>query len=326
MRPPYQITPEILKWHSEIARLCGLLEGWELTAPKPELRRGNRIRAIQGSLSIEGNTLSLDQVTAVLEGKRVLGPEKDVLEVQNAMEAYDLMGKLDVYSPKSFLKAHRTLMAGLIDAPGKWRDGSVGIQKGKSISHHAPPARRVPELMEELFKYLRSKKQESQAILSCVFHYEVSFIHPFMDGNGRIARLWQSALLRKHNPVFAFVPVESMVKRKQREYYRALEASDKKGESTPFIEFMLELIHGSLQEFIVDVEVPVQTTASRLQAAASRFGKDVFSRKEYVGHFKTLSTATASRDLRSGVDQGLLVKYGERATARYRFKNRAADG
>lgn len=323
MRPPYRITPAILKWHSDIARLCGLLEGWELTVPKPELRRGNRIRAIQGSLSIEGNSLSLDQVTAVLEGKRVLGPIKDVLEVRNALEAYDLLGRLDVYSSKSFLKAHRTLMAGLIDAPGKWRDGNVGIQKGKTVFHLAPPARRVPGLMEALFKHLRSDKAESLAILSCVFHYEASFIHPFMDGNGRIARLWQSALLRKHNPVFAYVPVESMVKREQGGYYRALEASDKKGESTPFIEFMLELIHGALQEFIVEVEVPVQTADGRLQAAASRFGKEIFSRKDYVSHFKTLSTATASRDLRSGVDQGLLEKSGERATARYRFKDRA---
>ncbi len=320
MRPPYRITPGILAKHSEIARLCGLLEGWELSEPKPELRRGNRVRSIQGSLAIEGNSLNLDQVTAILEGRRVVGPVKDIQEARNALQAYDMLPSLDIFSPKSFLKAHGILMDGLLERPGQWRKGAVGIQKGEEISHVAPPASRVPGIMRDLFAFLKAEKDASMAILSCVFHYEVAFVHPFPDGNGRIARLWQSAMLRRHHPAFAYVPVESVVRQRQQEYYLALESSDKAGDSTSFIEFMLEAILDAMQDFIVQVEVPVQTAASRLEAARARFGTKSFSRKDYAGHFKTISPATASRDLRQGCKTGSLEKRGDKRTTSYRFR------
>jgi Fic family protein len=278
MRPPFEITPEILAWTAKIAQSCGLLEGLKFNLPQPELRRGNRIRAIQGSLAVEGNTLSLDQVTAVLAGKRVSGPRRDILEAANAGRAYDLLGGLDPFSERDFLRAHGVLMDGLDADAGRWRRGNVGIQKGKSISHLAPPPARVPGLMKELFRFMRREKRIPLDILSCVFHYESAFIHPFMDGNGRMARLWQSALLGRYHPAFAFVPVESMVKRHQRNYYKALEA------------------------------------------AKAALARDWFSRKDHLLLSKTISSATASRDLKEGVDSGLLEKRGDRAATRYRFK------
>ena len=323
MNPPFEITHTILKWHSQIAHLCGKIEGWHRPAPKPELRRASRIRAIHGSLAIEGNTLSLEQITSVLEGKRIAGPKKDILEAQNAFSAYEAIESLDIYSAKRFLKTHRMLMQRLIENPGEWRRGNVGIQKGKKVAHVAPPPALVPKLMEQLFKYIGSEKNISLAVLSCVFHYETSFIHPFMDGNGRIARLWQTAMLRKFHPIFAHVPIESMVKQKQREYYKALELSDNKGHATPFVEFMLVSIYDALVEFMEDVEVPAQTGDHRLVTAQERFGLQEFSRKDYRLVFKTISTATASRDLRNGVVSGLLVKRGEGNKTSYQFKKSA---
>lgn len=212
------------------------------------------------------------------------------------------------------------MMEGLLESPGAWRRGNVGIQKGADVAHVAPPASRVPAIMEDLFSFLRKDTDSSLLVRSCVFHYEVSFTHPFMDGNGRIARLWQTLMLWRHHPAFAFIPVESVVKARQQAYYRALEASDRKGDSTPFLEFMLEAILGALHDFIVEVEVPVQTAATRLQAARARFGKEWFSRKDYMRHFKTLSSATASRDLQRGALEGKIAKTGDRATTRYRFR------
>lgn len=316
---PYTLTPKILASHSEISRLCGLLEGWDLTSPGPDLRRTQRIQAIQGSLAIEGNTLSLDQVTALLSGKRVVGPRSDILEAQNAAKAYEGLDRYDIHSTTAFLKAHRILMDGLLEDAGQWRRGNVGIQKGKSVSHVAPPPGRVPAIMKKLFAFLRAEKTVSLVVLSCIFHYEVSFIHPFMDGNGRMARLWQTAILRRFNPAFAYVPVESVIRDSQKQYYRALELSDRKGESTPFIEFMLDAIARALHAFILASEAPVQTGTSRLEAALARFAKAAFSRKDYRAHFKSLSPATASRDLKLGVDTGKLKRIGDKRTARYRF-------
>jgi Fic family protein len=320
MRPPFHITPAILTLHGEIEKLCGRLEAWNLSVPSPELRRKNRIRAVQGSLAIEGNTLSLDQVTALLEGKRVLGPAREIMEVQNAIRAYDRLERLDIFSMAGFLKIHGVLMKGLFEKSGKWRSGDVGIQKGAQVTHVAPPAARVPGLMKDLFRYIRAENELSLLVRSCIFHYETSFIHPFPDGNGRIARLWQTALLCKHHPIFAFVPVESMVKRNQKAYYRALEAADRKGESTPFLEFALKMIADSLSELLGEVYLPKETPESRLEGARKHFGQMDFSRKDYRTLFKTLSTATASRDLRLAVSKGWTRKQGDKNRARYRFK------
>lgn len=190
----------------------------------------------------------------------------------------------------------------------------------------APPASRVPAIMNDLFRYVGGDTESSLLVRSCVLHYEVSSTHPFMDGNGRIARLWQTAMLRRHHPAFAFVPVESVLKERQKAYYRALEASDRKGDSTPFLEFMLQAVFDALQDFIVEIEVPVQTAATRLEAARARFGKDWFSRKDYLRHFRNISSATASLDLKLGTEEGKLARTGDKVTARYRFSGETPDG
>ncbi|MBN2857953.1 MAG: Fic family protein [Candidatus Delongbacteria bacterium] len=317
MKPPYDITPEILNLIVSISEKLGEINAVHLNKPSPKLRRENRIKTVQASLEIEGNTLSLDQVSAIFDDKKVIGPKKDILEVKNAIEVYNMIGEFDPFSKESFRKAHSILMNGLVNNPGKYRTGSVGILKGKEVMHVAPPGDRVHYLMDELFKYLKYDK-DAILIKSCVFHYEAEFIHPFTDGNGRMGRLWQSVMLRSKYPLFDHLPVESVIKQKQKEYYKALSQSDKEGRSTPFIEFMLKIIETEL-EIILWNESKIMSAEERLNEAKEKFGGREFSRKEYLRLFKNISTATASRDLRSGVDSGLLLKSGEKNLSRYRF-------
>ena len=317
MKPPYDITPKILNMIVSISEKLGEINAVHLNKPSPKLRRENRIKTVQSSLEIEGNTLSLDQVSAIFDDKKVIGPKKDILEVKNAIEAYNMIGEFDPFSKESFCKAHNILMNGLVDSPGKYRRGSVGIIKGKEVMHVAPPGDRVHYLMDELFKYLKYDK-DAILIKSCVFHYEAEFIHPFMDGNGRMGRLWQTVLLRSKYPLFDYLPVESVIKEKQKEYYEVLAQSDKTGKSTPFIEFMLRIIEIELDRILWN-ESKVMSSEERLNEAKEKFGGKEFSRKEYLRLFKNISTATASRDLKSGVDSGLLLKSGDKRLAVYKF-------
>jgi Fic family protein len=319
MKPPYQLTPNILNLCLEIERLAGRYEGLNIPRPQPQLRRKNRIRSIQSSLAIEGNPLSYEQVSAVLDQKRVVGPKRDILEVQNALEAYDRVSEYDVYSEKSFLRAHGILMKGLIPDAGKWRTSGMTIRHGDCIVHVAPKALLVPRQMSELFDYVKSEKKTSALITSCVFHYEVEFIHPFSDGNGRLGRLWHHAILAKKYPFFEFVPIESLIRKHQKDYYEALKRSDRGGASTPFLEFCLSAMREALREFMDEVRPGPLTPETRLQMGKGHFGHKSFSRRDYLRFFKTLSTATASRDLQSGVDSGLLQRTGDKAKATYRF-------
>jgi Fic family protein len=205
------------------------------------LRRINRIRTIHGSLAIEGNTLSEAQITAILEGKRVIAPPREVQEVKNALAAYD---RFDTWKPeaeKDLLEAHRILMSGLIDEAGLYRHGGVGVMAGQQVIHMAPPADRVPHLMADLFGWLAATDAHP-LIASSVFHYEFEFIHPFADGNGRMGRLWQSLILARWNPLFADIPVESLIFEHQAEYYQAIQESTRQTDSAPFIAFMLRMI------------------------------------------------------------------------------------
>jgi Fic family protein len=323
MRPPFTVTPKILALVSEISFLLGRYEGIHAPVPQPELRRKNRLRTIKDSLAIEGNTLNLDQVTAIFEGKRVIGPHRDVLEVQNALRLYESLHEITPNSPKGLLLAHGLLMKGLIEDAGQYRRGSVGILKGKNVSHIAPPARQVPSLMDKLFDFLKSESEGSPLIRACVFHYELEFIHPFSDGNGRMGRFWQSLILTKYHPLFEYLPVESLIKKKQTEYYQILESCDKAGNSTAFIEFSLGTICDALADFLAHLKPEPETPQSRLSLAAKEFNQLEFSRKDYIQFFKTISTATASRDLASGVSSGILKKSGAQATARYHFTRQA---
>lgn len=325
MYPPFQLTTLIVKLVSEISHLLGKYEGMHAPLPQPKLRRQNQLRTIQGSLAIEGNTLDLDQVTAIFEERRVIGPKKDILEVQNAIRLYHSWQTFKPNQPKDLLKAHSILMEGLIPNPGKFRSGAVGILKGAKVSHLAPQAKHLPTLMENLFLFLKKDRDLSPLIKASIFHYEFEFIHPFTDGNGRMGRFWQYLLFANFHSAFEYIPVESVIKERQELYYQALEQSDKKGESTLFIEFSLQATRDALLEFMDQLKPATETCESRLSLAQEKFRQGEFSRKEYIRDFKTLSTATASRDLAFGVSHGLLQKTGVKAVTRYKFKKTTSD-
>ena len=320
MKPPYQITTKILEQIASIAEKIGEINAAYLYKPPTELRKKNRIKTIQSSLEIEGNSLSLDQVTAILDNKKVAAPKKDILEVKNAIKAYEIIDKYNPASLTSFLKAHKILMTGLIENPGKIRTKSVGIFKGSTVTHIAPPGQLVKTHVKELFDYLK-KDKDLLLLKSSVFHYEIEFIHPFMDGNGRIGRLWQTVILRQYSPVFEFLPIESIIKARQLEYYKILGESDNKGDSTGFIEFMLQIINESLEDLLTNQNVNL-TSKDRISIFKDKIGKSSFNRQDYLRHFKDISTATASRDLKIAVESGLLDKSGDKRTASYKFKNK----
>lgn len=316
MKPPYYLTTEILKLVSDVSMRIGEVNASFLTKQSPELRKRNRIKTIQASLSVEGNTLSIDQITAIIENKRVLGPARDIAEVSNAIEVYAILEQLNPFSEKSFFAAHKLLMRGLVKNAGKYRTSSVGIVKGSQITHIAPPASNVPFLMKELFDYLK-KDNELTLIKSCVFHYEMEFIHPFSDGNGRMGRLWQTLLLMNAYPLFEFLPFETIISKNQQQYYSALSTSDKKGESTFFIEFMLTVLRESLGELLKERSGPI--SSSQRIRIFTESGMNEFTRKDYMNYFKTISSATASRDLLLAVKQGLITKYGDKNNTKYRL-------
>jgi len=317
MKPPYQITDEILVLVASISEKIGAIDAAHLYKPTPELRKRNRIRTIQSSLEIEGNTLTERQITALLENKRVIAPEKDIMEVQNAIRVYEQLHQFNPYRLKDLEKAHRILMNGLMDEPGKLRTANVGIVKGSKVAHVAPSGSMVKGLMNDLFAYLRHA-DDLVLIRSCVFHYELEFIHPFLDGNGRMGRLWQTLILMQQYPVFDFLPVETLIKLRQEEYYRKLSESDKKGQATPFIAFMLEIIRDALEERL-KFQSKALRTEDRLDLFREKIGRNRFARKDYLQHFKNISVPTASRDLKWAVDRGILVKSGELRLTEYRF-------
>ncbi|HVR18732.1 MAG TPA: Fic family protein [Polyangiaceae bacterium] len=291
--------------------------------PAPKLRKENRIRTIRDSLAIEGNKLSREQVTAILEGRRVLGAPRDILEVTNAVRAYERSDAFDPYAEESLLRAHAVFMRGLVTETGKYRSGGVGILKGSRVTHVAPPAKRVPGAMRDLFAFLRRDLETPALVRAVVFHYELEFIHPFTDGNGRLGRFWQHLLSRKAFPIFEYVPVESLVRARQDDYYEALERSDRSGTCDRFIELMLSIALEGVSELAPELRSATVTAKDRLERARQKLGRRWFSRKEYRALFPELSTATASRDLRGGVDSGRLVLRGTRRLSEYRFAGRS---
>ncbi|MFH2047460.1 MAG: Fic family protein [Pseudomonadota bacterium] len=257
--PPFTITSETVRLVSEISETLGRFSSSNLADMTPMLRRGNRLRTIQASLAIENNTLTLEQVTAIFNGKRVLGSPREIQEVKNAFATYEMFEKLNPLSEKDLLKAHKILMSALVDEEGSYRSGGVGIVKGKEIVHLAPPAVRVPALVRDLFAWLKGADAHP-LIASSVFHYEFEFIHPFADGNGRMGRLWQTLILSRWKPVLAFLPVETVICNRQDEYYKVLAASDQLADSTAFVEFMLAAIKEALYEAIETDQVSDQVS------------------------------------------------------------------
>jgi Fic family protein len=317
MKPPYEITSSILKLITSISEKIGEVNASLLNRPSPKLRKQNKIKTIHSSLKIEGNTLTEEQITALLENKRVLGPKKDVLEVLNAIKIYENLEKYKPSNEKSFLKAHKDLMEGLVEKSGKYRNQGVGIVKGSKVEHLAPPFENVPFLMKDLFNYLKTSS-EIELIKSCVFHYEMEFIHPFLDGNGRMGRLWQTLILMEKYPLFEFLPFETLISKDQEKYYKALAESDKSGNSTKFIEYMLNVIDISISQ-LLSFNDRTLGEKERLEYFIS-LNKIEFTRKDYMNIFKDISSATASRDLKKGVEFELFEKIGERNKTIYRLK------
>ena len=305
MKPPYEITNEILRLVSEISQKIGEINANHLYKPATELRKKNRIKTIQSSLEIEGNTLTEEHITALLE-------------VQNAIRVYDNLKQYNPLKIKDMEKAHQVLMNGLIPNAGKFRTTNVGIIKGSQIEHIAPSGGMVNGLMKDLFSYLKNNK-DLTLIKSCVFHYEFEFIHPFLDGNGRMGRLWQTLILMQQYPVFEFLPIEILIKQRQEMYYAKLSESDKKGHSTPFVEFMLNIILDAL-EVLLNSQNQTLKTKDRIALFQEKIGSKKFNRKDYLQNFKSISAPTASRDLKWAVEQGILKKEGEQRLVKYWFE------
>ena len=322
-KPPFEITNQMIDYVAEIAELVGNLNVTNRLTANPTLRRGNRIRTIHGSLAIEQNTLSLEQVTAVLKGKRVLAPPKDIAEVKNAYEIYERLDELDPYSVDDLLTAHGIMTRGLVEESGMFRTRPVGVVDSEGhVLHFGTLPQYVPDLVMELLEWAKTSEVH-MLIRSCVFHYELELIHPFADGNGRVGRLWHTLLLSKWNPVFAWLPVESILHDRQQEYYDAINASNDAGESTIFIGFMLSAIKASLMEAINlndevnDVKIDKETLRwnkiqEYLQTHDYIMNADV---RELCG----VSAATANRILARLVEEGKLSMYRQNQHWAYRF-------
>jgi len=256
-QPPFTLTHGLIKQVAEIAELLGQWKAANQDALLPKLRRSNRIKTIQASLAVEQNTLSIEQVTAVIEGKTVLGQPREIQEVRNAFAAYEAMTDWQPNKLEDLLTAHDILMHGLANDAGLLRTGGTGIYQGKELVHMAPPAGQLPRLMDNLFNWL-TNTEAHPLIASAAFHYEFEFIHPFSDGNGRMGRLWQTLILSQWQPVLAYLPVETVIKQQQSEYYRLLGEADKNTDCTDFIHFLLEAIQNSLQEALL-VQIAAQS-------------------------------------------------------------------
>ena len=250
--PPYTLTDEMFDLVSQIMENLGKLNSVDDLEKLPRLRRINRIKSIHSSLAIENNTLSIEQVSDVINGKKVLGPQKDIIEVHNAFNAYEEVSKINPYSINDLLKIHSIMTNGLVKESGRFRSGQVGVyDQDGNVIHIAPPANIVPSLIKQLFDWVKSSNI-NMLIKSSIFHYEFEFIHPFNDGNGRTGRLWQTAMLASWKPIFEWIPIESIIKDNQDEYYKTIVVSTEQGESTAFITFMLKAINTAINNIIID--------------------------------------------------------------------------
>ena len=245
-KPPFTITSDILNLVAQISEKMGVLNGSVLHS-SPQLRKQNRIKTITGTLAIEGNTLTEEQVTAIVDGRRVLGNVRELAEVKGAIQAYDALPTFQPDNIDDLLIAHGLMMSDILVNAGTFRNKAVGIHKGGVVHHIAPPAHQVSGLMADLTQWLKQAK-DHPLITSCVFHYEFEFIHPFSDGNGRMGRLWQTLILSQWHPLFLSLPLESVIKDNQQQYYQALEQADQQADSTPFIHFMLSVIDQTLAQ------------------------------------------------------------------------------
>lgn len=299
--PPYSITDTSVHLIAAIGELLGRAAVKNQDTIGPLLRKDNQIRTIHSSLAIENNSLSLEQVTDVINGKRILGAPKEILEVKNAYEAYKLLHSFDPLELRDLLRAHKTLMQGLTDESGRFRSGGVGIFAGGKLVHMAPPPSLVPELMGNLLDWAKNSDTHP-LIKSCVFHYEFEFIHPFSDGNGRMGRMWQTLLLGQWQPLFYWLPVETLIHERQAEYYAVLAAADKASDSAVFIEFMLRALLDALGELCRTDQVTEQVEHLLLV-----LGNETLSAKELLEHLGLKHRPSFSKNyLHPALERGLI--------------------
>lgn len=313
--PPFIMTGEITNLIVEIGELVGSIATYEAMNPNPILRRESRIKTIHSSLAIEQNTLSLEQVTDIINGKRILGPPQDIHEVKNAYEAYERISTLDPYNVKNLLTAHKIMMNGLVKEAGVFRSSNVGVYAGTELIHAGTPAKYVPDLMQQLFMWLKESKYHP-LVKSCIFHYEFEFIHPFQDGNGRTGRLWQSLILQKWKDIFTWLPVETLVYENQEEYYKVLQSADNKGDSTEFVEFMLGMIRDALREIsttqnendvVTNVVINVVTNEDKVLSILKQDGK---MSATMLANSIGITQRQAQRILSKLKDEGKILRHG----------------
>lgn len=315
-QPPFTMTEEITNLVIEIGEQVGAVATYESLQPNPTLRRESRIKSIHSSLAIEQNTLTLEQVSDVIDGKRVLGPPQDIREVKNAYEAYERVSTLDPYSVKNLLLAHKIMMEGLVKEAGVFRSKNVGVYAGTQLIHAGTPANYVPELIDQLFTWMKQSRMHP-LVKSCIFHYEFEFIHPFSDGNGRTGRLWQSLILQKWKPFFAWLPVETLIHEQQDGYYAALNASNTKGESTIFVTFMLQIIRDALADIVktkdshrnvgINVGINVGTNEEKVLALLRQDGRLT---AKVLASTLGLTERQVERIVASLKKQGVLIRHG----------------
>ena len=253
-KPPFEITKNMLKLSISITEKIGKITAFNSLKRMPILRKNNKIKSIHSSLAIEANSLSINQVRDIIEGKLVIGPQKEIQEVKNAYEAYNMLDQLNHTSQKDLLKTHGVMTYLVDDESGRYRNHPEGVFDGERVIFIAPPSDMIHTLMNDLFDWLENDLETPILIKSCIFHYEFVFIHPFGDGNGRMARLWQNLILSKWKPVFEYMPIESLIQKYQSEYYDAIAKCNNNGTSNVFIEFMLQMIEKTIDEILVGVK------------------------------------------------------------------------
>ena len=322
--PPFTVTDTAVSLIAETSERVGAITAWQHMSSNPRLRRDNRIRTIHGTLAIENNTLSLQQMTDVINNKRVLGAPEEIREVKNAYEAYEQLLSFDPYSVHDLKKGHAILMNGLVKEAGRFRSGGVGVFKGSQVVHMPPPAGIVPEHMENLLHWLQNTDTHP-LIASSVFHYEFEFIHPFADGNGRMGRMWNTLLLYRWKPVFAWIPVEAIIRERQGEYYAALHSADQAADATPFVEFLLQAILDTLLLIEKD-QKSAPVIEPKLQLLLDKLGSDALPTTELMRRMGLRNRpAFVNGYLHPAMEQGLiemtLPDKPSSKNQRYRRKN-----
>ncbi len=308
IKPPFTISNKMLSLSISITEKITSINQYQSLKRMPILRRNTRIKSVHASLAIEANLLSIDEVRDVISGKAVLGPKQEIQEVKNAYKAYEMIKTFEGYQEEDLLKAHKVLMDLIDDIAGNYRKKGVGVFKKDIPIFIAPPEGIVPQLMKNLFEWLRKDQDTPILIKSCIFHYELVFIHPFMDGNGRTARLWQNILLTKWNPIFEYIPIESQIQKYQDEYYSVIDMSNKEGKSDRFIEFMLKIIDETLSEINLNLKKDTRNISDQVSRLLDIMDPDIpLSANEIMARLgiKSKETLRASY-LNPALENGLI--------------------